>query len=188
MLKIDQNFVARLRVPKGYPTPKPFPGKQPVRVELVWLENGKPRVYVGKPNSAIVIRVMLGGFNVQCFREFDRKQIIASLGALDHKKLEYPFLWHKRLFQTYHPALETSPMDSFIAKSFWIQSFFGPYKMPAYKHTFYLAPHQKSMVATAALKVEGFLKGEQGEQIARRIAAAREARTKSKFRYMEPPF
>jgi hypothetical protein len=188
MLRIDQNFVSRLRVPKGTPAPKPFPGCYPTRISARWLDpkdHSQVCEYIGKPNLALNRLLYKNQNLLMGLVEFDR---VHKIMLFDPSKDGVP--WSRHLFPLYHPGVGGGPLDGFIQKNFWLESLLHPRKLTK-TFSYYLAPIQTlpSTVKTYDAKVTSMLSGESAEQAALKeeLRAKRKAAYKmGSFRYKVP--
>jgi hypothetical protein len=191
MLRIDQNFVSRLRVPKGTPSPKPFPGRYPTRISARWLDPKDHRIlreYIGKPSLALNRLIYTHQKDLLVgLVEFDRVHKIVQYDALKDGPM-----WSRHLFPIYHPGVDGGPLDGFVQKNFWLESLLHPRKLTD-KFSYYLAPIQTlpSAVKGFDTKVASMLAVKSAEQAAQRAALKEALRAKrkasdSRFGYKVP--
>jgi hypothetical protein len=179
MREINASYVASLRVPKGTPAPKPFPGRFPTRISALWVAPDGEHSYIGKPNATLN-RLLYTHLNwLRGFVEFDRAHKIM---LFDPDK--DGALWSRHLFPLYHPGVDGGPLDSFITKNMWLESLLRPRKFTK-KFSYYLAPIQTrpSTVAIYDAKVANMLAGESAEQAANRAALKERLTSKRKLGY-----
>jgi len=170
MREINASYVASLRVPKGTPSPKPFPGRFPTRISARWMDPTDHQVlceYIGKPNLALNRLLYKHQNLLMGLVEFDR---VHKIMLFDPSRDGVP--WSRHLFPLYHPGVDGGPLDGFIQKNFWLESLLHPRKLTK-TFSYYLAPIQTlpSTVKTYDVKVASLLSGETAEQAAQREVA-----------------
>ena len=167
MREINASYVASLRVPKGTPAPKPFPGRYPTRISAIWMDPQDHRVlceYIGKPNLALNRLLYKHQNLLMGLVEFDR---VHKIMLFDPTKDGVS--WSRHLFPLYHPGVDGGPMDGFIQKNFWLESLLHPRKLTK-AFSYYLAPMLALSAKVYDAKVASLLAGESAEQAAQRAA------------------